>query len=84
MKMISISSTHYKIILSGWLFCSVSMLSVAQPSVPNILLPEREIPLLPEVFADDIVSVPAIGVRPLEDNGGTTIPIKQFVISFTV
>jgi len=58
------------------------MLSVAQPSVPNILLPEREIPLLPEVLADDIVSVPAIGVRPLEDNGGATIPIKLFVISY--
>ena len=58
--MISISSTHYKIILSGWLFRR-SVCSVAQPSVPKILLPEREIPLLPEVLADDIVSVPALG-----------------------
>ena len=75
-------STNYKIVLSGWLFCSVSMLSMAQSSVPNMLQPERELPLLPEVVADDIVSVPAIGVKPVEDNGGATIPIKRFVISY--
>ena len=80
--MIDISLTHYKIVLSGWLFCSVSMLSMAQSSVPNMLQPERELPFLPEVVADEIVSVPAIGVKSLEDNGGVTIPIKRFVISY--
>lgn len=80
--MMDMLSTHYKIVLSGWLLCSVSMLSIAQPPVPNMLQPERELPLLPEVVADDIVSVPAIGVKPVEDNGGATFPIKRFVISY--
>tara|TARA_A100000164_G_scaffold381533_1_gene433642 strand:- start:17 stop:1705 length:1689 start_codon:yes stop_codon:yes gene_type:complete len=55
---------------------------MAQPSFPNLLKPERELPLLPEEVVDEIVSVPAIGLKPLEDDGGTTITIQQFVISY--
>ena len=81
-KMIDMPSIYIKIVLLSWLFSFVSMHSMAQSSVPNILQPERELPLLPEVVADDIVSVPAVGVKPLEDDGGATIPIKQFVINY--
>lgn len=56
--------------------------ALAQPSLPTLLEPERELPLLPAVVADDIVSVPAIGVKPLEDDSGPSITIKQFLISY--
>ncbi|MDG2473127.1 MAG: ShlB/FhaC/HecB family hemolysin secretion/activation protein [Pseudomonadales bacterium] len=74
--------THYKSMLFGLIFCCLSLVSIAQPSVPNLLQPERELPLLPEAVVDEIVSVPAIGVKPVEDDGGTTITIQQFVISY--
>ena len=73
---------YFKPMLSGLIFCCLSLVGMAQPSVSNLLLPERELPLLPEVLADDIVSVPAIGVKPLEYKGGAIIPIKGFVISY--
>lgn len=65
-----------------FLFFSFASIALAQSSLPTLLEPERELPLLPEAVADDIVSVPAIGAKPLENDRGPSINIKQFVISY--
>ena len=54
----------------------------AQNVSPGALEPEREVPMLPDVVDDNIVTVPSVAARPVSDDNGPVISVQKFVITY--
>ena len=54
----------------------------AQNLSPGALEPERELPMLPDIVDDNIVTVPSVAARPVSDDNGPVISVQKFVITY--
>ncbi|MDB2409702.1 hypothetical protein N9W57_03660 [Pseudomonadales bacterium] len=54
----------------------------AQNLSPGALEPERELPMLPDIVDDNIVTVPSVAARPDSDDNGPVISVQKFVITY--
>ncbi|MGB1192792.1 MAG: ShlB/FhaC/HecB family hemolysin secretion/activation protein, partial [Pseudomonadales bacterium] len=54
----------------------------AQNVSPGALEPEREVPMLPDVVDDNIVTVPSVAARPVSDDNGPVISVQKIVITY--
>ena len=63
-------------------FCLFQVQAHAQNLSPGALEPERETPLLPDIVDDNIVIVPSAAARPVGEDSGPVIDVKEFVITY--
>jgi len=54
----------------------------AQITSPGALEPEREVPMLPAIVDDNIVSVPPVAARPMDADSGPVISVQQFIVTY--
>lgn len=80
---------HTKMINTRMFFSVITLLIgsfhvnvFAQNVSPGALEPEREVPMLPDVVDDNIVTVPSVAARPVSDDNGPVISVQKFVITY--
>ena len=76
--------------LKKWIICSTTVLWIhffqasvfAQNISPGALEPEREVPMLPAIIDDNIVSVPPVAARSIDADSGPMISVQQFIVIY--
>lgn len=72
-----------RLILCCLFICTLLPISLsAQNVLPGSVEPEREVPLLPEIVDDNIVTVPNAGARPLDADAGPKINVNEIVVVY--
>lgn len=64
------------------LILGVQPMAYGQNILPGAVEPEREVPILPEVVEDNIVTVPSAGARPVDLEAGPKINVNELVIVY--
>ena len=67
---------------SGILLCVFQSPTFAQTISPGALEPEREVPMLPTIIDEPIVTVPPVAARPTEDEVGPIINVQKIVVTY--
>ena len=62
--------------------CFFQTSAFAQNISPGALEPEREVPMLPAIVDDNIVSVPPVAARPIDADSGPMISVQQFIVTY--
>lgn len=75
------SARRYRSLSAAALLLLMQSQVYGQNILPGAVEPEREVDLLPEIVDDDIVTVPSVTNRPLDDSGAK-IDVNELLVSY--
>ena len=67
---------------TGLMLCALQTSAVAQTISPGALEPEREVPMLPAIVDETIVTVPPVARPPTDDDTGPIVSVQKVVVTY--